>query len=198
MHAALLSLCVLSHLLQWFHRMDSTQNLLHQQQALFPTANVSFYRLVWGSRERVVDRAGDTKKVSERHKARVWEREERRDGKQGDNMLVRAHCSSAFNPQLKRTAESKQAMTNPLHPQTLYLPCVVSYQSLMLRLQIHVTEACKLFRHLTLSGQVDIRDVLLCCCFGRRFVDLKPLSYEMGDLRACVCVPTDTHERLII
>ncbi len=38
MHAALLSLCALSHLLQWFHRKDFTKNLLHQQQALFPTA----------------------------------------------------------------------------------------------------------------------------------------------------------------
>ncbi len=86
-------------------------------------------------------------------------------------------------------------MTNPLHPQTLYLPCVVSYQSLILRLQKHVTKHAAIQ---TMSGQVDIRDVLLCCCFGRRFVDLKPLSNEMGDLHACVCVPTDTHERLII
>lgn len=195
MHAALLSLCVLSHLLQWFHRMDSTQNLLHQQQALFPTAMSLFLQASLG--KRVVDRAADTKKVSERHKARVWEREERRDGKRGDNMLVRAHCSSAFNPQLKPTAESNKPW-QILCTLKLFIYHVWSHINLSCWDFKNMSLSMQLFRHLTLSGQVDIRDVLLCCCFGRRFVDLKPLSYEMGDLRACVCVPTDTHERLII
>lgn len=163
----------------------------------FPLPCLCFYRLVWGSRERVVDRAGHTKKVSERHKARVWEREERRDGKQGDNMLVRAHCSSAFNPQLKRTAESNKPW-QILWTLKLFIYHVWSHINLSCWDFKYMSLSMQLFRHLTLSGQVDIRDVLLCCCFGRRFVDLKPLSYEMGDLRACVCVPTDTHERLII
>lgn len=59
MHAAMLILCVLSHLLQWSHWMDSTQNLKHQQRALFPTA-----MSLWGWWTGM-DRRADTKSVKD-------------------------------------------------------------------------------------------------------------------------------------
>lgn len=109
MHAALLSLCVLSHLLQWFHRMDSTQNLLHQQQVLFPTAMSLFLQASLG-KQREGGGQGRTEWQTQRKSVKGQSVGERggRDGKLGDNMLVRAYCSSAFNPHLKPTAKSNK------------------------------------------------------------------------------------------
>ncbi len=132
----------------------------------FPLPCLCFYRLVWRSREGVVDRAADTKEVSERHKARVWEREERRDGKRGDNMLVRAHCSSAFNPQLKPTAESNKPW-QILCTLKLFIYHVWSHINLSFWDFKNMSLSMQLFRHLPMSGQVDIRDVLLCCCWQK-------------------------------